>query len=587
MCGISSVIMPRNPSEAYDLTSNIINSFHYRGPDATGFYHDDNITIGSCRLSIVDLIAGNQPLYNENGNLVLVCNGEIYNHNELRHYLLKKGHVFSTNSDSEVILHLYEENGIDFLKDLSGMFAFILWDKINNNLLVARDRMGIKPLYYYKDNFKIVFSSEMKGLITNLNLRPHINPTKLWEYLCFGFPVDNEQTIDDQVKRVKPGEAILISDMEMKHIIYWQPKYLDRSCENKSFDISTFKDKFIHSLKSHFICEVPSAVMLSGGLDSTSIVEYSIDLGFSPHLITVGYKGDFACDETQYAIETAHKNELDITKIELSYDDYSSSFNELVQYCDEPVADIAAIPQWSLFKIAKELGFKVLHNGLGGDEVFYGYDIWNDLCQLFLNNTYTPYFSQDDITGMFYHPGWRAARIFLEKCAPEDYKAQCRNIDKNLSERLENVKLSAVDQVYNALLRTWLPNNCLHLGDRLSMAHSIELRVPFLDNGLVDYVHSLPAHERFNGMNSKHIFKQFIQEKFDNDFIQRPKRGFTPPAEFMSDLIISSKDMIIDGFLSKYFLKKNSIQKAWNNTNYPNIWFHIIILESWINSAYS
>jgi len=466
------------------------------------------------------------------------------------------------------------------------MFAFALWDRQRETLLLARDRIGIKPLYIYSDHQVMAFSSEMLSLINNLNLPSQLLPEKVWEFLSYGFPVDNRQTIHQHIRRLLPGEGCLISKTNENFFTYWSPAYLRDQKRDTRLSLNEVENRYTHSLAEHFVCEVPSAVMLSGGLDSTSMITFAHALGYQPQAITVGYDGNFPGDERALARQVATLFYLEITEVLLTYNDYADAFDALMHYCDEPVADIAAIPQWKIFEHAKGLGLKVLLNGLGGDEIFYGYGVWNEASELFIKNAYRPFFAEDDVSGFFYHPAYRAARDFLDQCANPMFKGQGLGRDAALYNRFDGVQLKGVDRIYHLLFKTWLPNNCLLLSDRLSMAHSIELRVPMLDHRLVDYIQGLPHRERFYGEKGKYILKKLLQNKLPASITERPKQGFTPPGKYMKELISSERDFIFDSDLVNTFFCKDTMDKLWNNVTYFEIWFRLLVFAKWQRNTF-
>lgn len=532
----------------------------------------------------MDVVGGFQPLKNEDASLVLVCNGEIYNHLELRSCLQQKGHRFQTGSDAEVILHLYEEKGTGLLEDLSGMFAFALWDRDRKQLLLARDRAGIKPMYYYADKNQLVFSSEMSPLIREMNLAPDLLDEKIWEFLSYGFPVHNEQTIHRKIKRLAPGQACLISESERQFFSYWRPAYLGPDRDAAPVLMDRVKNLFTAAVNSHLYSEVPTGLMLSGGLDSAAIASFGRTLGYHPETITIGYAQQTPGDERLKAHRIARLCGLSTNEVVLDYNAYTKAFNDLMAYCDEPVADIAAIPQWEVFKKARALGLKVLLNGLGGDEIFYGYPVWNEACQLFLDKTYPGYFDEDDVSGFFHHPAYRAARKFLDKGATHFFRESGIDADTQFFRRFEGPDLKGADRIYNLLFKTWLPNNCLLLADRLSMAHAIEVRVPLLDHRLVDYIQGLPHHSRYFGRQGKVILKKMLAPMLPQEIISMPKQGFTPPGNYMKDMVFSKKEFIFDHPIFRHLFRQDRIEVLWAEPEYLEIWFRLLVLGTWYNN---
>ncbi|WDP89728.1 MAG: asparagine synthase (glutamine-hydrolyzing) [Desulfobacter sp.] len=585
MCGISGIYFKgaeacgdRISGDA--LIRTLVESMDYRGPDHRGFYHDDRVCLGMSRLRIVDVQGGDQPLKNEDQSLVLVCNGEIYNHFDLRRQLEQKGHRFRTRSDAEVILHLYEEKGAAMLNELAGMFAFSLWDCKQNKMILARDRAGIKPLYLYRDSRRLVFSSEMSSLVNALKLCADLDPERIWEFCAYGFPVDNRQTVHRNIQRLCPGEALVISGDGEEVFSYWQPAYLE-SGPTGAVSMDEVEERYSRSIDRHFYTEVPLALMLSGGLDSASIAVLGQELGHRPQALTVGYDLDTPSDERAYASQTALICGLDLHEVVMDYEAYVKGFHDLMEHCDEPVADIAAIPQWKIFERARELGFKVLVNGLGGDEIFYGYGVWNEAVERFMDDTYSPFFDKDDVSGFFYHPAYRAARRFLDLCALPDFRESGTGCDALLAERFGGASLKGVDRIYHLLFKTWLPNNCLLLADRLSMAHSIELRVPMLDPDLVDYVQGLAPDARYVRPGGKKILKDLLKQRLPSSILDRPKQGFTPPGKYMKEMVFSCKESVFDNRLIRNLFDLDAMTPFWGDTAYLEVWFRLLVLGRW------
>jgi len=583
MCGIAGQCALGGKGADEDLVKRLVAGMRYRGPDHAGHFAAPGVALGMARLSIVDVNSGFQPLFNERGTVALVCNGEIYNHQELRRGLMARGHRFKTGSDCETIVHLYEERGADCLRDLHGMFAFLLWDATRQTLLVARDRIGIKPLYYHEKDGVWTFSSEFGPLVRGLGLSPQIDQRALWSFLCFSYPVVEPRTMDPRIKRVAPGELLEISAAGCERRKYWQPNYLERPGVSGPVDMGKMRDILLDTLEEHLVCEVPSAIMLSGGLDSTSIAVYAKQLGYDMHVITAGYKGDHACDESEVALQTAKRIGLPSEEVILDISGFAQSFEDLSRHTDEPVADIASIPQWEIYRRTAELGFKVLHSGLGGDELFYGYGPWTELGAELNKGPYRNFFETDDLSGFYYLPAYRDARRFLESCALETFAG----IDTEVAKNHELPRLHDADRVSHLLFTTWLPSNCLHLADRLSMAHSLELRVPLLDDRFVDYVQGLPLADRFEAGKSKPLFKAMLSTVLDEDFINRPKRGFTPPPSFARELIDANSELLLNGYLANGFFDKAKLKAHYKDYAVPDIWFRILTFEKWIENTYA
>ena len=379
MCGINAVFNSIGVSEEHiSIVGKMNNEMLYRGPDAQVVWSNENVVFGHNRLSIIGLDNGNQPLFNKDNTLALICNGEIYNYLELKAELEEEGVQFHTESDCEVILYLYEKMGTVFLSKLRGMFAFCLWDEANQQLLIARDRMGKKPLYYARGAKGIAISSEIKAITHHFLSCFSINSLEVTNALKYSHPLDTLNTVVNEVDKVQPGEFILF-----KVDSFIKRKYWDINAITKSGRLNNDYSKQSYSLLKESVdirlrSDVPVAILLSSGIDSCSVAALAKQCREEVHAITVGYKSKGAADEREIAQKFAKEKNIIYHEIELDQQDFENYFEEYTSVIDEPVCDIAAIAQWGIYKKAKELGFKVLLSGIGGDELFYGYKVHNE-----------------------------------------------------------------------------------------------------------------------------------------------------------------------------------------------------------------
>ena len=361
MCGISTLYRYTQISDTDIRKLHQMNDeMHYRGPDDRGVWNDETCCMAQVRLSIIGLERGKQPLFNEDKSLVLSCNGEIYNYIEIKKELTEKGHIFNSDSDSETILHLYEEYGVECLKYLRGMFAFCLWDTRKKQLFAARDRIGEKPLYYSEIPCGVVFSSELKAIVKSFIDEPQIDLERLAEPIRYTSPIHSRETYINQVKRVEPGQYVLVSRQGVLKHHYWQrdltPAFSGSFEEAKAETLRRMRESVDICLRS----DVPIAIMLSGGIDSSAIAAFAKETGREVHTITAGYKGQHACDERDIAKQFASEKGFIYHEIELDENDFGDCFDEYTARMDEPVTDIAAFAQWALYKKVQSLGFKVL-----------------------------------------------------------------------------------------------------------------------------------------------------------------------------------------------------------------------------------
>lgn len=567
MCGISALYRYTKTSEEdVQKLESMNREMYYRGPDDNGVWYDDACILAQVRLSIIGLQKGKQPLFNEDKSLVLICNGEIYNYVELKQQLISKGHVFNSDSDSEVILHLYEEEGVGLLRNLRGMFAFCLWDISKQTLFAARDRIGEKTLYYSEVPCGVVFSSELKTILKNFVPFPQINMEQLTAPIRYTAPTDNEHTYIRQIKRLGPAEYMLVNKEGVKRFKYWKR----HSCQLFNGSFQEAKQKTLDILRESVdIClrsDVPVAVMLSGGIDSSAVAALAKETGREVNVITAGYKGNFACDERDVAKCFAKERGLKYNEVELTKEDFNNCFEEFTQYIDEPVTDSAALAQWALYKKVKGLGFKVLLGGMGGDELFYGYPYWNDLSEsLYLRHYHESLFpwkgkqkKYDFIRFILKH--WKNVLFagYPLKIADssicwwmnDDYVRFATNAqfsfggkiyhvsDVSHSFAFPNVELgNELDAIYDFSFDSIMTRAYLYLSDREGMGNSLEIRSPMLDFKFVEFVSSLPLEYKYKKGYPKWFLKQVLTGIVPDYILYAQKRGFTPPGNFIQDVV--------------------------------------------------
>ena len=538
---------------------------HYRGPDDRGVWNDDTCGMAQVRLSIIGLQKGKQPLFNEDKSLVLICNGEIYNYIEIKEDLISKGHVFNSESDSETILHLYEEYGVNCLEHLRGMFAFCLWDTKQKQLFVARDRIGEKTLYYAQVPSGVVFSTELKAILKYYIDKPQIDLEALAEPIRYTSPLNKKNTYIEQIKRIEPGQYILVDESGIRQYFYWKREHSNHFVGS----YNEAKEKTLNLLRESVdIClrsDVSVAVMLSGGIDSSAIAALAKETGREVHTITAGYKGQHDCDERDVARRFAKEKGFIYHEVELDENDFKDCFDELTQYLDEPITDIAALPQWAIYKKVKSLGFKVLLGGIGGDELFYGYNYWNKLADSWkLKNDHNsllpwkglnkkieylkfvatnlqyillagyPNKIEDKSVGSWTYNNYK---LFANSCSFSFDNQDFHFSDIELDFHFKNHHNSSeIEQIYDFLFSKTMTMAYLYLSDRLGMGNSIEIRSPLLDYKLVDFVSRLPQNYKYDSNNPKSLFKDILSEIVPDYILNAQKRGFMPPPSFINDV---------------------------------------------------
>lgn len=561
MCGISSLY--RFTEIAQQDKKNLMQmnrDMHYRGPDGEGYWNDATCAMAHTRLSIIGLDNGAQPLFNADKSLVLICNGEIYNYKELRQHVAERGYTCTTDTDCEVILYLYELYGEECLQHLRGMFAFCLYDVRNKKLFAARDRVGEKTLYFAQLPTGIVFSTELKAILKYYIPNPQLNAHALAESIRFNYPLDNRNTYIEQIKRLCAGEYAIVDADGMQLHTYWRlahtPVFEGTKEEAKAEVLRLMRSSVADCLQS----DVPVAVLLSGGIDSSAIAHFAKETGKEIHVISAGYKGQHSQDERSVAKRFAGEQGLIYHEVELDASDFQSLFTEYMPYIDEPICDVSSMSQYALYKKAKELGFKVLLSGIGGDELFYGYPEFSQLAEQFKlqrqHRTLFPWHGRkklDFLRFMLQHGRYvlfGGYPCVLDDRWPVDWTYQDYKrfaSDAQMVCMGEKISLAGIDvhysfpndanldTIYDFEFTTFMKNLCLYLSDRLGMANSLEIRSPLLDYRIVDFVSRLPQEMKYDG-TPKGFYKDCLRGIIPDYILDAQKRGFTPPFEFIKEV---------------------------------------------------
>ena len=628
MCGINVIHDPQHHLANLSILIRFMNAeMIYRGPDSEGTFVKEDIGMGVRRLSIIDVNGGQQPLYSEDASIVLICNGEIYNYIELRRELIAKGHRFSTQSDCEVIPHLYEEMGIECLAKLRGMFALALWDQIRKLLFVARDRAGIKPLYFAIQDGVLFLSSELKAILKTGLIRPTLEPRAVWQYLHYGFPIDQGQTVINNIGRVRPGEYVIADEYGVHRKLYWQPPFGGKSengvrCsveETRRHVLSVLED----SVRRHLRSDVPVGVMLSGGIDSSTIAALSTRNEVIPTALCTGYMGKHACDERDVAHSIATFLGILYEDIVLDEQMFAQHFHDFSKIVDEPVADVAAMPQWAIYDRASQFGYKVLLSGIGGDELFFGYPLENQIGEkmarrltvqkalpdsfLRLLSRYADFaatvvklvlgrgamkfrqaaewLSPDGYTGLNEINDYYSSLVWLQSCGTDDFIEAGIDSDKPLLE-LQSLATRGPELIYAELFGSYLPYNGCFFADKLGMGRSVEVRVPFLDDVLIETILALPLHVRYNPRVPKALLRETMRGILPDDILDRPKQGFAPPNAFVIGLVNKEREAILSGKLCSTWVDCDKIADLLTIPGASNFLYRLLVFESWFSSIY-
>ena len=559
MCGITGFVTDNtgrgNQFETAELLERMCAVMSHRGPDDQGTMVNEGVALGMRRLSIIDLSGGHQPMRSRGSDLTVVFNGEIYNYRELRENLQNKGYQFQTKSDTESILHCYEEYGDACVDHLRGMFAFALWDEPKRKLFVARDRVGEKPLYYaITRTGTFVFGSELKCVLQHPEVEREIDHQAVDAYLTFGY-VPDPLSILKNIKKLPPGHSLTLLGGKITIKQYWDFPYEPGETRSERDYIEDLQHRLRESVRMRLVSDVPLGAFLSGGVDSSTIVALMAQEMPEPvKTFSIGFEED-SYDELKYARLVAKRFGTDHHELIVT-PDVCNVIDELIWHFDEPFADSSAIPTYYVSKLAREYVTVVL-SGDGGDELFAGYTRYAvDLKRQGFERL-PRFVRQNLMKSLSEHlPHGARGRNFLYNVALDPIDRYIDNISiftklnrrllysEGLLERLQHGESAAtmyrdyassvttgepVDPLLYLDSKTYLPGDILTKVDRMSMAVSLEARVPLLDHELIEFVTRMPASLKMRGGESKYIFKQAIKGLIPDEILTRPKQGFGVP----------------------------------------------------------
>lgn len=570
----------------------MISTLHYRGPDETGIYLDADIALGHCRLSIVGLDDGIQPISNEDGTLWIVYNGEVFNYPELRSELQKKGHLFKTGTDTEVLVHLYEEYGVQGLGLVNGQFAFAIWDSLKKELLLARDRVGIRPLFYYHAGTRFLFASEIKALFAAPYVPREIDPVALHQVFSLWTTLTPRTTFKG-IFEVPPGHYQLIKRGRVTPPRpFWQLPYAHPEERWRgSLDEAVEELKFLlhDAVRLRLRADVPVGAYLSGGLDS-SIITAVISRHFNNKLRTfsLGFQ-EAAFDETPYQQELAAHLGTDHSELLVSNRSIRENFPQVVWHCETPLLRTSPVPMFLLSGLVRDSKFKVVLTGEGADEIFGGYDIFKEgkirrfwsrspqsTSRPRLLERLHPYIFRDARSRMMLQQFYAVRADELEDPF-FSHRIRWKNTGKNQLFFSEQMVQSLAGYDLDAELLRHLPGDFrgrdplsqaqfleidLFLsnyllssqGDRVAMGHSLELRVPFLDYRVIDFAMKLPPSWKIKGLDEKHILKKAFRDLVPARILSRPKQPYRAP---IREVFFSEPSGYVDEMLSEGSLRKS------------------------------
>jgi asparagine synthase (glutamine-hydrolysing) len=572
MCGIAGVVHTAHEQSAdRGLIERMTRAMAHRGPDAEGYFVRDHVAFGHRRLKIIDLEGGVQPLWNEDGSVVVVYNGEIFNFADVKLTLEAKGHTFRTHCDTEVIVHAYEEYGADCPKHFRGMFAFAVYDLRTRRVLLGRDRLGIKPLYYYVDNDKFLFASEVNALLRALPERPSVDRSQLDFYMSLGY-VPGAETLFRGVRKLLPGHTLTLDAGRCTIECYWQ--LADVPPLDISFDEAKerFEELLRESVRLRLMSDVPLGAFLSGGLDSSTIVACMSQAMSEPvKTFSVGYADDPESSELEYARKVADHFQTDHHEYILGADDFFESLDLLLSHTEEPIVESAAVALYRLSKLARE-HVTVILSGEGGDEILAGYPLYQimpkvDRAHKLIGRIPGPLMRlvARGLTNEKYlkYADWMSVPLAQRYWGiSNDVTPQIKNrmYDDTLMRGPDRVR-EYFETLFNAMpnssrlrrmtyvdLKTWLPDDLLLKADKMTMAASLELRVPMLDHKLLEFATALPDDYRLNGSQGKYLMKKVMEAHLPQEIIYRKKRGFPVPVArwFRGELYERTAEVLLD-----------------------------------------
>lgn len=598
MCGFVGFVNPESNNEKNQkIIKDMADRIVHRGPDQDDYYVDGDVSLGFRRLSIIDLEGGSQPITNEDGTKVIVFNGEIYNYQQIREELLKKGHIFKTKADTEVILHGYEEYGKDILGKLRGMFAFVIWDTKEKRLFGARDIFGIKPFFYYINDGKFLFGSEIKSFLSNPYFKKELNEERIPDYLCFEY-IPTTQTLFKNVYKMEPGSFFEYADGELKTERYFTPEYNIDDTKNMEYWENLIDETFKGSTVAHGIADVEVGCFLSSGVDSSYVV-HEMAKRNKVKTFSVGYAEE-KYSELDRAVDFAkHEDVPNFTK-KITAEEYFDIAPTVQYYMDEPLPNPSAIALYFLAKLASQQ-VKVVLSGEGADELFGGYHYYREPLD-FEKYMKVP----QGIRNMLGNaaekmPAFHGKRFLTRGRYPIEQRfIRCNyvfnhsEVDKVLSKKIPSKEpwvytkdvfdeVSGEDDITKmqyADIRTWLVQDILVKADRMSMANSLELRVPFLDKEMLKIALEIPSKYRITDETTKAALRGAAAKELPEKTSKMRKTGFLTPLndwlkrdEFYN--MVKSKfesDEAAMFFNQNYILKLLNDHKAGTAHNMKKIW---------------
>ncbi len=615
MCGIVGIVRSDGETVSRDLLERMTASLAHRGPDADGFHLEEGVGLGHRRLMIIDLDErSNQPLYDESGELVVVYNGEIYNHAELRAELETKGHRFRTLCDTEVILYAYREYGRDCPRHLRGMFAFAIHDREKNETFLARDRVGIKPLYYWQDERHFVFGSEIKAIVPALDRKPSVNHDAIDFYMSLGY-VPGELTLFAGLNKLPPGHSLHLRNGQAEIQRYWDLSDIRPLSLSYEEAVHRFDALLDDCIRMRLMSDVPLGAFLSGGLDSSAVVARMSAMTSEPiKTFSVGYRDDPASNELGFARVIAEHFKTEHHEFILEPTDFFESLDLLLHHSEEPIVESAAIALFHLSRLARE-HVTVILSGEGGDEALAGYPLYPKMRKLDRMHALArmlPGFVADPLCRglgrtekLVKYLDWVRAplrdrfqgisndvtvsikRSMYEDSVGEQLSERTRRYFQELHDALPQG--SALQRMSYADIKTWLPDDLLLKADKMTMASSLELRVPFLDHEMLEFCVALPDDLRLRGEQGKYLLKKHMETQLPHEIIYRKKMGFPVPVRtwFRGKLYERVRETLLDprclsrGYFKPAYIERMIRRHREGKEDLSRRIFTMLTLETW------
>jgi asparagine synthase (glutamine-hydrolysing) len=621
MCGIAGKL---NIKEVTPVTrievEAMLKPIAHRGPDGQGVYLDGSVGLGHVRLAIIDVDGGPQPMSNEDGTVWIVFNGEIYNFQALRTDLIIRGHQFHSRSDTEVIIHLYEEYGEECLRHLHGMFTFAIWDQKRRRLFLARDRVGIKPLYYCQTPHALYFASELKAILADPVVSREIDLPALRQFFSFYY-LPGQATLFQSIRKLAPGHFLISEAGRVTEKCYWDLQFThDRWDRSFPEVVEELHSLLGTTVKEHMIADVPVGVLLSGGIDSSAVLNFAVQ-GTSKQVraYTLGFSGDQVVDERPYARLAAKRFGAEHHELTITCEDFWNFLPAYVWHMEEPVCEPPAVALYYISKLARE-HVKVLLSGEGGDEAFAGYPNYPhmlrlDRIQRILGPLSRPvgrlaelsggflgmgrlgrygtalgrqlahhYFSRTSAPGTIFNA--QASRLFTAEFLQATASASPVRFMADLLQPVQGSPL--LDQMLYADTKLWLPDDLLVKADKMTMANSLELRVPLLDHKVLEFAASLPPEYKVRGKETKRALKAAFAKALPQEILTRKKAGFPVPYSswLRGPLAGRVRDLLLSGpAIKRGIYRRQAVEQLLTDHvstgAYPKEVFSLIVVELW------